>query len=83
MEWRENEGYMITNSITIGQSEIVLGVHKTTPNSFVTWECLGKNNYNWGNYFSNLISAQKDFCRRGFDKAKFYEKNKRNDEPER
>ena len=45
MEWRKNEGYIITNSISIGDSEIVLGVHETRPNDFVTWECRNKNNY--------------------------------------
>ena len=73
MEWRENAGYIITNQITIGDSEIVLGVHKELPDHFVTWECINKDNYFWGHYFSNLISAQKDFCARGFNKAKFYE----------
>lgn len=73
MEWRENAGYIITNHITIGDSEIVLGVHKELPDHFVTWECTNKDNYFWGHYFSNLISAQKDFCARGFNKAKFYE----------
>lgn len=42
MEWRKNAGYIITNSITIGDSEIVFGVHEKTPNSFVTWECSEK-----------------------------------------
>lgn len=48
MEWRKNAGYIITNQITIGESEIVLGVHETHPNMFVTWECSDKNNYYWG-----------------------------------
>lgn len=45
MEWRKNAGYIITNSIAIGDSEIVLGVHETRANEFVTWECTNKNNY--------------------------------------
>ena len=45
MDWRENAGYIITNAITIGDSEIVLGVHKTRPNEFVTWECKNKTEY--------------------------------------
>ncbi len=73
MDWRKNEGYIITNAITIGDSEIVLGVHETKPNMFVTWECTDKNNYFWGHYFQNLISAQKDFCERGAEKARLYE----------
>ncbi len=32
MNLRTNEGYLITNQITIGDTEIVLGVHQTAPN---------------------------------------------------
>ncbi len=73
MDWRKNEGYIITNAITIGDSEIVLGVHETHPNMFVTWECNNKNDYYWGHYYTDLVTAQKDFCKRGFDKARLYE----------
>ena len=86
MDWRKNAGYIITNSITIGESEIVLGVHETRPNEFVTWECYGsKDNYNCGHYTSSLLSAQKDFLERGLEKVKFYEhlKKKKPPEPER
>ncbi len=85
MEWRKNAGYIITNAITIGDSEIVLGVHETKPNMFVTWECTDKNNYFWGHYTSNLLAAQKDFCERGLNKAKFYKRNRKpkEKEPER
>ena len=82
MEWRKNAGYIITNSITIGNSEIVLGVHETRPNAFVTWECSDKDNYFWGHYFNNLVSAQKDFCERGVQKAEFYEHSKKKKAPE-
>ena len=85
MEWRKNAGYIITSSITIGESEIVLGVHETKPDMFVTWECTDKNNYFWGHYFTSLLTAQKDFCERGLDKVRFYEhmKKKKTPEPER
>lgn len=73
MDWRKNEGYIITNAITIGDSEIVLGVHETLPNMFVTWECKDKNNYFWGKYHTNLYTAQRDFCERGAEKARLYE----------
>lgn len=82
MDWRKNAGYIITNSITIGDSEIVLGVHETRPNAFVTWECTDQNNYFWGHYFNNLVSAQKDFCVRGVQKAEFYEHSKKKKAPE-
>lgn len=85
MDWRTNAGYIITNSITIGESQIVLGVHEKEPNMFVTWESDGKDNYYWGHYLSDLLTAQKDFCERALDKVRFYEQNKvkKKSEPER
>ena len=74
MDWRKNAGYIITDAILIGESEIVLGVHETQPNMFVTWECSNKTSYYWGHYFTDLLAAQKDFCKRGYEKAKFVEK---------
>lgn len=61
MDWRTNAGYIITNSITIGDIEIVLGIHSKYPNKFVTWECKNKNDFYWGHYYNNLCQAQKDF----------------------
>ena len=82
MEWRKNAGYIITNSITIGESEIVLGVHETRPNEFVTWECYGsKDNYNWGHYTTSLLSAQKDFCQLALKHIRFQEQNQKKKKP--
>ena len=64
MDWRKNAGYIITNAITIGESEIVLGVHETKPDMFVTWECANGNNYFWGHYCENYYAALKDLCER-------------------
>ena len=52
---------------------------------FVTWESDGKDNYYWGHYLSDLLTAQKDFCERALDKVRFYEQNKvkKKSEPER
>lgn len=69
MEWRKNQGYIITNSITIGNSEFVLGVHETRPNAFVTWECKNKDDYFWGHYCDDLLTAQKDFLERAYNEA--------------
>ena len=81
MDWIKNEGYIITNSITIGESEIVLGVHEKMPDQFVTWECKDKTDYYWGHYSTNLLEAQKDFCKRGLDKVRFYEQNQKKKKP--
>ena len=47
MEWRKNQGFIITNQMMVGGTEIVLGIHENNPNSFVTWQCKGKDDYIW------------------------------------
>ncbi len=64
MDYRENAGYLITDSCHVGDSEFVLGVHLTEPHQFVTWKCTNQTDYYWGHYFSDLFSAQKDFVAR-------------------
>ena len=73
MEWRTNQGFIIVNQITIGGAEFVLGVHEKNPNSFVTQQCKGKDDYFFGHYFNNMLAAQKDFCRRALDEIKSIE----------
>ena len=34
-----NKGYIITDSVHVGDTEFVLGVSMHEPNQFVTWEC--------------------------------------------
>ena len=60
MDYRENAGYVITDSCHVGDTEFVLGVHLTAPQQFVTWKCTDRKDYYWGHYFNNLFSAQKD-----------------------
>lgn len=85
MDWRLNAGYIITNSITIGESEIVLGVHLSAPNQFATWECTNRQTYFDEHLFNDLLLAEKDFCKRGYEKALFYERHRKpkEKEPER
>ena len=64
MDYRENAGYVITDSCHVGDSEFVLGVHLTAPQQFVTWKCSNRTDYDWGHYFSDLFSAQKDLVAR-------------------
>ena len=73
MEWRKNQGFIITNQMMVGGTEIVLGVHEKNPNSFVTWQCKGKDDYFWGHYFTSLLVAQRDFCKRTLDEIKAIE----------
>lgn len=65
MDQRINAGYVITDSIHIGNSEFVLGVSdRQQPAMFVTWECTGGNNYFWGHYHDDLLKAKKDLLDR-------------------
>lgn len=61
---RINAGYIITDSIHIGNVEFVLGVNSAEPSMFVTWECQGGSNYYWGHYTSDLTAATKDLLER-------------------
>lgn len=68
-DFRINEGYIITNSIPVGNAEFVLGVHQTLPNKFVTWQCRNKNDYFWGHYTDSLLKATKDLCERALNEV--------------
>lgn len=73
MGYRENAGYVITDSCHVGDSEFVLGVHLTAPQQFVTWKCTDRKDYYWGHYFSNLFDAQKDFIARAQEEIQYLE----------
>lgn len=68
MSQRTNAGYIITDSVHVGDTEFVLGVSQHIPNDFVTWRC-SNGNYYWGNYHSNLFSAQKDLVERAAERV--------------
>jgi len=61
---RENQGYIITDSIHIGNVEFVLGESATAPSAFVTWECKNGSDYYWGHYFSDRMAAKRDLLER-------------------
>lgn len=78
MDYRENAGYVITDSCHVGDSEFVLGVHLTAPQQFVTWKCTGRTDYDWGHYFNDLFSAQKDLVSRAQEEVLCLEEQKQN-----
>lgn len=78
MDYRENAGYIITDSCHVGDSEFVLGVHLTAPQQFVTWKCTGRTDYYWGHYFSDLFSAQKDLVARAQEEVQCLEEQRQN-----
>ena len=61
MNKRINAGYVITDSIKIGDTEVVLGEHSKAAAPYVTWLCKNENNYFWGHYFTDKEAATKDF----------------------
>ena len=75
MDYRENAGYIITDSCHVGDSEFVLGVHLTAPQQFVTWKCSNRTDYDWGHYFSDLFSAQKDLVARAQEEVQCLEES--------
>lgn len=56
---RINQGYVITDSILVGEMEFVFGKMESNPSMYVTWACKGGDNYFWGHYFSDLLEAKK------------------------
>lgn len=71
MDARMNTGYLITDSIHIGETEFVLGTSEHTPAEFVTWQCTGGSNYFWGHYHSDLLAAKKDLLDRASQELEF------------
>ena len=71
MNYRINAGYIITDSIHVGEMEFVLGVHSTAANQFVTWACKDGKDYFWGHYFNDLMAATKDLIDRAEQEVKF------------
>ena len=64
MDARINEGYIITDSIHVGETEFVLGKMDSSIPMYVTWACKGGDNYYWGHYFSDPMEAKKDLLDR-------------------
>lgn len=60
MNLRCNCGYIITDSIHIGDTEFVLGVNSNAPSNFVTWSCKNGTDYYWGTLF-----FRSSFCAKG------------------
>lgn len=64
MDVRMNAGYIITDSIHIGETEFVIGMSVSAPAQFVTWECKDGNNYYWGHYMTDKLAALRDLLDR-------------------
>ncbi len=65
MEQRINEGYVITDSIHIGNAEFVIGENQTKYGTmYVTWRCKDRDNFFWGHYLSDRQAAERDLLAR-------------------
>ena len=71
MNYRMNAGYIITDSVHVGNTEFVLGVSNTVSSQFVTWVCKDGRNYDWGHYFSDMLAATKDLLDRANQELEF------------
>ena len=60
---RVHAGYIITDSIHIGDTEFVLGRSAGEYPMFVTWQ-YANGAYYWGHYFSELLEAKRDLLDR-------------------
>ena len=70
---RTNAGFVITNAISVGNAEFVLGVNMKSPDNFVTWKCSGGSDYYWGHYTDSLLKATKDLCLRALEEVQYLE----------
>ena len=71
MDARFNEGYVITDSIHVGETEFVFGKLDSKIPMYVTWACKGGNNYYWGHYFSDPMEAKKDLLTRAGEELEY------------
>lgn len=77
MEQRVNEGYVITDSLHIGNAEFVIGENQTRFGTmYVTWRCSNGTDYYWGHYFDSQTAAQKDLVARAQEELRYLEQRK-------
>lgn len=67
-----NAGYTITDRLTVGNSEFVIGQRDEAPASFVTWKCRkDEKEYFWGHYMNDRLTALEDLCNRALEEIKY------------
>lgn len=73
MEEKEiNAGYTITDRLTVGNAEFVIGQRDTAPAPFVTWQCRkGEKDYFWGHYLEDRLIALEDLCKRALNEVAY------------
>lgn len=72
MEREINAGYTITDRLTVGNSEFVIGQRDTELAAFVTWKCRkGEKDYFWGHYLNERLTAVEDLCKRALEEIQY------------
>lgn len=72
MEKETNAGYTITDRLTVGNAEFVIGERQEAPAKFVTWKCKkGEKDYYWGHYCNDRLPALEDLCKRALEEVHF------------
>ncbi len=71
MDARINEGYVITDSIQVEETEFVFGKLDGKMPMYVTWACKGGDYYYWGHYFSDPLAAKKDLLGRASEELEY------------
>ena len=70
MDQEINAGYVITDRLTVGNAEFVIGQRKEAPAKYVTWKCKkGEKDYFWGHYCNDRLTALEDLCNRALDEV--------------
>lgn len=84
MNERKNAGYTITDSISIGNAEFVIGENHTSMGTqYVTWECKNGNNYFWGHYLTERRNAERDLLERAQKELEFQTRNDSKSSPKK
>ena len=72
MEKENNAGYTITDRLTVGNVEFVIGQNDDAPAKFVTWKCKkGETDYYWGHYCNDRLTTLEDLCNRAMDEIHY------------
>lgn len=61
---RINQNYKIIESLSAGNTEIVIGYHPKAALPYACWYCKNETDYYWGSYYNNLSDARNKLIRR-------------------
>jgi len=72
MAKESNAGYVITDRLTVGNAEFVIGHSEKAPAQFVTWKCRrDEKEYFWGHYMGDRLAAVEDLCKRALEEIEY------------